>query len=266
MTKLKLDTSNEWWQSIKNDMNSGKFNFTKNYWQDLATDLLDIPLVAPELPEITVTPSAKDKQDLKTVQTGIPDAETRQNVLNLLQGRLQNDVSFNDAAVKLSEVYSKSGYPKVYSRGSISGALTGMNKDKRAHINTLTNRMYNINSWDDFIAELAHAYNNKNIKEQGYNGFFGSLSAAKSGTESVYDRPYNLEYTTHNYTEPLLNSYITEGYSPAEGLKTINGDIQHFVQQDKQLYKYPKIQNAVESFKDLFRKHGGTINYLNFFK
>jgi hypothetical protein len=55
------------------------------------------------------------------------------------------------------------------------------------------------------------------------------LSALKDGTESVYHRPYNLEYTTHGYTEPLLNSYITEGYSPAEGLKTINDDIQRYV-------------------------------------
>jgi hypothetical protein len=67
MTKLKLDTSNKYWQWVKDDMNSGEFDFPKKYWYDLATDILDIPLVAPELQEITVTPSAKDKQDLKTV-------------------------------------------------------------------------------------------------------------------------------------------------------------------------------------------------------
>lgn len=67
MTKLKLDTSNKYWQWVKDDMNSGEFNFPKNYWYDKAVGLLDIPLIAPDLPEVTVTPSTKDKQDLKTV-------------------------------------------------------------------------------------------------------------------------------------------------------------------------------------------------------
>jgi hypothetical protein len=67
MTKLKLDTSHEHWQWVKDDMNSSRFNYPKNYWYDIATGILDVPLIAPELPEITITPSAKDKQDLKTV-------------------------------------------------------------------------------------------------------------------------------------------------------------------------------------------------------
>lgn len=267
MTKLKLDTSNKYWQWVKDDMNSGKFDFPKNYWHDLATDTLDVPLIAPELPEVTVTPSTKDEQDLKTVQTGIPNKEIRRNVLRLLSDALPDNTSFNQAATKLAEVYSKSGNPKVSSGGSFIGMLDGSNSGSRAHVNRLTNHMYNVNDWSEFVAELAHSYNDRNIKDQGYGGFFGSLSSAKSGTESVYTRPYNREYTTHQYTEPLLDSYIRANDSSSNTLDDINSDVNFYVQQDKSRYKYPKLQNAVEAFKDLFRKQrGGKLNYLNLFQ
>ena len=34
MTKLKLDTSHKYWQWVKDDMNSGEFDFPKSYWYD----------------------------------------------------------------------------------------------------------------------------------------------------------------------------------------------------------------------------------------
>ena len=196
------------------------------------------------LPELTVTPSNESKELLAKVRSNIPDKESRKIILEILDEQNTANKSHPERSYyredpnarigKVSEIYNLSGRPKIYSTpslfskiGGIFGIDGGTSKD-RPHMSPMLNRLYNIDSYNDLIAELSHSYNNEQI------GLFNQgrlLSGLNDYT--AYSSPYSLEYTTHRYTAPLLRDYINQKDSNVITIEDINRTIKELVEKDK---------------------------------
>ena len=196
------------------------------------------------LPELTVTPSNESKELLSKVRSNIPDKESRKIILEILDE--QNTVFKNhpersyyredpNARIgKLSEIYNLSGRPKIYSAPSLGAKIGGLfgidggTSKTRPHMSPLLDRLYNIDSYNDLMAELSHSYNNKQIGIFNQGRFLNGMN-----DYTAYSRPYSLEHTTHRYTEPLLRDYINAKDSNVISIEDINRIIRESVEKDK---------------------------------
>lgn len=246
-------------------MGKDKDNKKEIKWLDLS-DLIDDNLYnAGTLPELTITPSIRDKEILANIRKNIPNKKDRMSILKMLDEyntdkhweSLPNPIvkefnsqeeankfwdenpllnghertygntiiaeaftkdrpdkysykyDLNEMANKLSDIYRLSGRPKFTNKPSISAKLLGIfgldghTATYRAHMYPITNKLYNINSYRDFMAELAHSYNNHQV------GFFNQgLFKHALLHPKTYQEPYSAEHTTHTYTEPILRNYV----------------------------------------------------------
>lgn len=249
-----------------------KANFARNaaHWHKYGGDediTEDVIYNGGTLPEITISPTYEDKAALQAVRSNIPDKNTRNFLLQLLdtyntdtpvekiypdprvgglvkERKVANKASYrrdpNQMAARTSELYRLSGRPRINKEASLSAKLLGLIgldggfASGRAHMSPLLNTMYNINTFEDFLAELSHSYNNRQL------GFFGQgIHWNGTYSNSAYDRPYSLEHTTHSYTEPLLQTYIESAGIPGyENItpQNINDEIKYQVKTDRKRY------------------------------
>ena len=127
----------------------------------------------------------------------------------------------------------------------------------------LTGKMYNIHILDDALAELSHFYNNKQIGtlRQG-------LPIPGTVTDKVYTMPFSMEHTTHTYTQPLLEAYITQsdkGQGVPNSPEEINDRVNGLVRGDlRGIFRKSiggQLQRSIMpvQHRGLLRRQGGRI-------
>ena len=258
-----------------------------------------------DLPEITITPSNEDKFDLEVIKQHIPDSNTRKIIYNIIDkentdenGAYKQDI--NGMLRNVSLIWAKSGQPKIYNNsfGKITDKIMrklGRNPGEKSRAFALPGiGLFNINDYQDLIAEISHFYNNKNLGTSlnpNNQGVFTAITTDfpdKNGNDA-YVIPFTMERITHGYTEPFLDAYV---HYPEKGsiqpllyedaftltpqnrsLSGLNKFLKSSIDYERKLAAQEGPTNSPilnvlynRGAAVLNRKSGGTLNYLKFFK
>lgn len=115
---------------------------------------------------------------------------------------------------RLYNVWNEADRPRLNSYQNII-PIYHDNGESRANYNPLTNTAYNINTFSDAIAELAHPiqykHGDRNKWYQYLINFPETIYEETIGNQRQYDNPKHYEYDTHNVVEPELRNYIKFG-------------------------------------------------------
>lgn len=144
----------------------------------------------------------------------ISNKKIREHIFNLAsQYADQNNLSVDQVMSRVSDLYAASGKPIVKQTTSFLSKLVPKFDKTRAHMNPFgRDKLYNINTFDDLVAELSHSYNFKNLGWFGH-GKHGLLKGIAGKYYENYETPGYTEYNTHQITEPLLKEYISGNIS-----------------------------------------------------
>lgn len=143
------------------------------------------------------------------IMNNISNSKIREHIFNLAsQYADENNLPIDQVMYRVSDLYNASGKPIVKQTTSFLSKLVPKFDKTRAHMNPFgRDKLYNINNFDDFIAELSHSYNFKNLGWFGH-GKHGLLKGIAGKYHENYETPGYTEYNTHQITEPLLKEYI----------------------------------------------------------
>ena len=178
--------------------------------------------------------------------TNIPNEETRNYILELSkQYAEENGLPIHDVMQRVSNIYAASGKPKVKSTASWYSKLVKGFDPNRPHMSPFgKDKLYNIKSFEDLMAEISHSFNFKNLGWFGH-GKHGLLKGIAGKYQENYETPGYTEYNTHQITEPLLKEYISGNIS---NINELTGQIKS------------KINNNVSTVSDQ------NVNYANHIK
>lgn len=148
------------------------------------------------------------------IMNNISNKKIREHIFNLAsQYADENNLPVDQVMSRVSDLYAASGKPIVKQTTSFLSKLVPKFDKTRAHMNPFgRDKLYNINNFDDFIAELSHSYNFKNLGWFGH-GKHGLLKGIAGKYYENYETPGYTEYNTHQITEPLLKEYISGNIS-----------------------------------------------------
>lgn len=148
------------------------------------------------------------------IVNNISNKKIREHIFNLAsQYADENNLSVDQVMSRVSDLYAASGKPVVKQTTSFLSKLVPKFDKTRAHMNPFgRDKLYNINTFDDLVAELSHSYNFKNLGWFGH-GKHGLLKGIAGKYYENYETPGYTEYNTHQITEPLLKEYISGNIS-----------------------------------------------------
>lgn len=174
-------------------------------------DALFDGIYAGELPEVTVKPGLKTKIGSAQMKAMFGDSPYKSRIV-----RQMDNLGYNQSQTELlSNLYNiwlQAQAPSSTSKDSLFNIVTGKG---RAMYDPITNSMTSIHNYDDFISELAHAYQFKTKEGEKYKGtWYDKLPGdIKVNGKEGYERPSHYEYQAHTVLQPILESRIFK-YEP----------------------------------------------------